>query len=296
MSASGTHAKPERLRVVGMVPHSDRPLAAELARAAADRFVREGIEVRVPTPDATIAGLDEFAVEPAAFGDGLDLALSLGGDGTMLRTVDLVYEAGAAVLGINVGQLGYLAEVEPADIDAAIERLIAGAYEVEERMVLQVEVTSGEAAGGRWWALNEAVIEKEQPGRLVRLDVAINRTFFTTYAADGVIVATPTGSTAYSFSARGPIVSPRHRCLLLTPVSPHMLFDRSLVLDADEELGFTVTDGRCVVLTLDGRELGRLVPGDEVSCTAGPKPARIVTFGPRDFHQILKAKFGLADR
>jgi NAD+ kinase len=214
----------------------------------------------------------------------------------MLRTVDLVYEAGVAVLGINIGQLGYLAEVEPADVEPAIERLLAGDYAVEERMVLQVDVASAGAAAGRWWALNEAVIEKEQPGRLVRLDVAINGAFFTTYAADGVIVATPTGSTAYSFSARGPIVSPRHRCLLLTPVSPHMLFDRSLVLDADEELGFTVTDGRCVVLTLDGRELGCLVPGDTVSCTAGPKPGRIVTLGPRDFHQILKAKFGLADR
>jgi NAD+ kinase len=279
-----------------MVPHHDRPLAAELARAAADRFIREGIEVRVPGPDASVVGLDDLAVAPETFADGLDIALSLGGDGTMLRTVDLVYEAGAAVLGINVGQLGYLAEVEPPDVDAAIERLLTGDYEVEERMVLQVDVASEGAAAGRWWALNEAVIEKEQPGRLVRLDVEINRAFFTTYAADGVIVATPTGSTAYSFSARGPIVSPRHRCLLLTPVSPHMLFDRSLVLDADEELRFTVTDGRAVVLTLDGRELGRLVPGDAVSCTAGPKPGRIVTFGPRDFHQILKVKFGLADR
>jgi len=285
-----------RPRSVGLVPHRDRPLAHELARVVADRFVGEGIEVRVPAPDAATTGLGEFAVEPEAFADNLDLALSIGGDGTMLRTVDLTYETGAAVLGINVGQLGYLAEVEPGDVPATLERLLLGNYAVEERMVLQVTVRSDGVASGRWWALNEAVIEKEQPGRLVRLDVAINRAFFTTYAADGVIIATPTGSTAYSFSARGPIVSPRHRCLLLTPVSPHMLFDRSLVLDAEEELRFTVTDGRSVVLTLDGRELGRLVPGDEVSCTAGPKPARIVTLGPRDFHQILKAKFGLADR
>lgn len=285
-----------RLRTVGLVPHHDRPLAHELARTAADRFRAEGVEVRVLASDAALTGLGEFAVEPEAFGDGLDLALSLGGDGTMLRTVDLTYEVGTAVLGINVGQLGYLAEVEAADVPAALERLLGGDYEVEERMVLQVTVTSAGAASGRWWALNEAVIEKEQPGRLVRLAVSINEKFFTTYAADGVIVATPTGSTAYSFSARGPIVSPRHRCLLLTPVSPHMLFDRSLVLDAEEALRFAVTDWRPVVLTLDGRELGRLVPGDEVSCTAGSKSARIVTLGPRDFHQILKTKFGLADR
>jgi NAD+ kinase len=151
-------------------------------------------------------------------------------------------------------------------------------------------------ASGRWWALNEAVLEKVQSGRLVRLDVFINGTFFTPYAADGVIVSTPTGSTAYSFSARGPIVSPNHRCLLLTPVSPHMLFDRALVLGADEELRFVVIDERKAVLTLDGRVLGTLEPGDAVTGTGGPRPARVVTFTPRDFHQILKAKFGLADR
>lgn len=286
----------ERLRVVGIVPHRDRPLAHELGRAASTWLRDRGLEVRVPAGDAGPAGLEDLAVDLDAFPNGLDLAISFGGDGTMLRTVDLVYEGGAAVLGVNVGQLGYLTEVEPSELDDALARLVAGEYEVDERMVLEVTVTTDGSAAGRWWGLNEAVIEKDQPGRLVRLDVAINGAPFTTYAADGVIIATPTGSTAYSFSARGPIVSPRHRCLLLTPVSPHMLFDRSLVLGADEELRFEVTDGRPVVLTLDGRELGTLEPGDRVTCTGGPKPARIVTFGLRDFHQLLKAKFGLADR
>jgi NAD+ kinase len=286
----------EQLRVVGIVPHRDRPLAHEHARSAAAWLSDRGLEVRVPIGDASPAGLDQYAVELDQFPVGLDLAISLGGDGTMLRTVDLVYECGAAVLGVNVGQLGYLTEVEPSEVDDALSRLVTGDYEVDERMVLEVMVTSGGAAAGRWWGLNEAVIEKDKPGRLVRLAVAINGAFFTTYAADGVIIATPTGSTAYSFSARGPIVSPRHRCLLLTPVSPHMLFDRSLVLGADEELQFEVSDGRQVVLTLDGIELGTLDPGDVVTCTGGPKPARIVTFGLRDFHQLLKAKFGLADR
>ncbi|HEY8216607.1 MAG TPA: NAD(+)/NADH kinase [Acidimicrobiia bacterium] len=282
--------------MVGIVPHRERPVAHDLARRAAERLRGLGLEVRVPADDADVAGLGDLAVDEAAFPLGLDLAISLGGDGTMLRTVDLAYETGAAVLGVNCGQLGYLTEVEPGDLDTAIDRLLAGDYEVDERMVLEVTVTSAAGTRGRWWALNEAVIEKEQHGRLVRLDVSINGAFFTTYAADGVIVATPTGSTAYSFSARGPIVSPQHRCLLLTPVSPHMLFDRSLVLGPDEELRFRVTGDRPVVFTLDGCDHGSLGPGDQVSCTAGPKPARIVTFGLRDFHQLLKAKFGLSDR
>src|SRR5207342_3219354 len=145
--------------------------------------------------------------------------------------------------------------------------------EVTERMVLQITVESDGPASGKWYALNEAVLEKVHTGRLVRLEVEINSAPFTTYAADGVIVATPTGSTAYSFSARGPIVSPRHRCLLLTPVSPHMLFDRSLVLDADEELHFVVMQPQRAALTIDGLEMGELDCGDTVSCTAGPRPA-----------------------
>jgi NAD+ kinase len=285
-----------RVRAVGLVPHRSRKLAHELARTCASWLAGQGIEVRVPASDAHASELADLAVEDDAFTNGLDLAISLGGDGTMLRTVDLVYECGAAVLGVNVGQMGYLTEVEPKDLDDALHRLLAGDFEVDERMVLDVVVGSPGPAGGRWWALNETVIEKARQGHLARLDVEINGTPFTTYAADGVIVATPTGSTAYSFSARGPIVSPRHRCLLLTPVSPHMLFDRSLVLDADEELRFTVADGASVVLMLDGRDAGILETGDTVTCTGGPKPARLVTFGPRDFHQILKAKFGLPDR
>jgi NAD+ kinase len=283
-------------RRVGIVPHPDRAVAADLTKHAAARLAEHGIEVRVPGPDADGGGLGRLAAAPAEFADGLDLVISLGGDGTMLRAVDVSYEAGVPVLGVNVGQMGYLTEIEPADFDVALDRIVAGDYEVAERMVLQIDVESAGPARGRWFALNEMVLEKEHSGRLARLAVEVNGTDFTTYVADGVIVATPTGSTAYSFSARGPIVSPRLRCLLLTPVSPHMLFDRSLVLAAEETVRFGVNDDRSVVLTADGRELGELAAGDSVSCTGGPLPARIVTFGPRDFHQILKAKFGLADR
>jgi NAD+ kinase len=284
------------ISTVGLVPHRERGDAAELAKHAAAWLADRGVAVRVPDTDAEAAGLQHLAAAGSAFADGLDVVISLGGDGTMLRTVDLVYEAGVPVFGVNVGQLGYLAEVEPPDLDQALERLVTDAYDIDERMVLAVDVASVGPAAGRWFALNEAVLEKLHTGRLARLEVEINGTFFTTYAADGVIVATPTGSTAYSFSARGPIVSPRMRCLLLTPVSPHMLFDRSLVLDAEESVRFVVSDDRAVTLTADGLERGELAAGDTVTCSAAPLPARIVTFGRRDFHQILKAKFGLADR
>jgi NAD+ kinase len=283
-------------RRVGIVPHHYRPFALTQARRAAEWLTERGVEVRVPGPDADDGGLAEWACESQGFAEGLDVVMSFGGDGTMLHAVDLAYEAGVPVLGVNIGQMGYLTEVEPDDLDAALERIVTGDYAVADRMVVMVDVESAGTASGRWFALNETVLEKVHSGRLARLGVDINDAWFTSYAADGVIVATPTGSTAYSFSARGPIVSPRLRCLVLTPVSPHMLFDRALVLAPEESVRFTVFDDRSVLLIADGRDVGELAKGDVVSCTAGPLPARIVTFGPRDFHQILRTKFALPDR
>lgn len=281
---------------VGILPHRERAAALTLARDATAWLEAHGAEAVMPKAESELVGRPDLGIDPDAFPEGLDVVISLGGDGTMLRTIDQAYEAGVAVLGVNVGQMGYLTEVEPADLDVALERLLVGDYHVEERMMLSVEVRSKGPAGGRWFALNETVIERARTGHMARLDVAINGAFFTTYAADALIIATPTGSTAYSFSARGPIVSPRHRCLLLTPVSPHMLFDRSLVLDATEHVDTTVTGPFGASMTVDGRELGHLESDDVVSCTAASKPARVVSFVPRDFHQILKAKFGLNDR
>ena len=152
------------------------------------------------------------------------------------------------------------------------------------------------AGNERWQVLNEGVVEKQEAGHTVRLAVSIDGAPFTSYAADGLIVATPTGSTAYALSARGPVVSPKHRAMLLTPVSPHMLFDRTLVLDPDEGIDIEVLGHRPVVLSTDGQRAAHLVEGDVVSFRASRHTARFVRFGPRRFHQILKSKFGLADR
>lgn len=283
------------LSAIGLVPHRDRPLAHELARAAAAWFADRGVAVRVPAGEAGAAGLHRHGVPPESFAAGLDLIVSLGGDGTMLHTVQLAYAAGVPILGVNVGQLGYLAALEASEFDPAMPRLLAGDFTVSERMMLEVGIECG---GGQsmQYAVNEAVLEKERAGHLIRFELSINETPFTSYAADGVIVATPTGSTAYSFSAHGPIASPALRCLLLTPISPHMLFDRSLVLAEHEQLDFVLADGRRAVCTVDGREMGVLTTGDRMTCRAAAEPLRLAELRPRDFHQILKTKFSLSDR
>jgi NAD+ kinase len=276
---------------VAILLHHERREAKALATEAVDWLIDRHHEVRLPKEDASIIDRADLGLEEEALPEGCDLAISLGGDGTMLRTVDLVAPFGVPVLGVNVGQLGYMTEVEPGDLFTALTRVFKGGHRIEERMMLDVRV----ADSLRTLALNEAVIEKTPEGP-VRLVLSLDGEFFTTYAADGVIVATPTGSTAYSFSARGPIVDPAHRAMVITPVSPHMLFDRSMVLAPEASVRLEVQGHRPAVLSTDGQRLTELAEGQTVECTAASIPAKLVRFGGNNFHRILKAKFGLSDR
>jgi NAD+ kinase len=285
-----------------LVGHHQRTDAAALARVAASWARQHGHHVWMTAGDADALDLQDLSADDDP--RSADLVLSLGGDGTMLRSVQLLDGAAVPVVGVNVGLLGYLTEVEPQAMTAALDRFMAGPdadagdWHVERRMMVDAEVHAAGVtdAPTRFRALNEGVLEKLEPGHTVRMMVRIDGAPFTTYAADGLIVATPTGSTAYSLSARGPVVSPRHRALLLTPVSPHMLFDRSLVLDPEETVEVEVVGHRPVVLSIDGQRAASLTEGDTVLFRASPAEAHFVRFGRRRFHQILKAKFGLSDR
>jgi NAD+ kinase len=306
------------MTTVTFVVHPDRAEARSLAARATEWLtarghrvvapeelergakVAEGAEGRTGVP-AAVPGADEPRVP-------VDLAVSLGGDGTMLRTVALAGAWGIPVLGVNLGRFGYLTEVEPSALETALDRFVAGDYKIEERMTLEVVIERSETrteGGGdgdtprtpRWHlVLNEAVVEKTVPGHTIRVALSVAGRLFVTYAADGVLVATPTGSTAYNLSVRGPILSPSLRALVVTPVSPHMLFDRPLVLDPEQWLRLDLAPTRPAVLVLDGRSAAHLEPGDAVECRAGRLTARLVSFGGRDFHSILRARFDLAGR
>lgn len=282
------------LRSIALVAHHERELARELADKAVVWCSMRDVEAWMPVDDAVVIGTPGLASDrPVA---EADLVLSLGGDGTMLRSVRLLDGANVPLLGVNLGALGYLTEVEADRIDEALDRFAAGSdagqWHLDERMMLDVTVNGVDV--GR--ALNEAVIEKGLTGHTVRLLARIDGEPFTYYNADGLIVATPTGSTAYSLSARGPIVSPRHRAVLLTPVSPHMLFDRSLVLDPSEVIEIVVSGHRNAQVSIDGQPFGPLDDGDVVRVVPSAETASFVRFGTYQYHQILKAKFGLTDR
>jgi NAD+ kinase len=225
-----------------------------------------------------------------------EVALSLGGDGTMLRAVQLALSRDMPVLGVNLGRMGYLAEVEPAGLEGALERIFAGDYLIEDRMVLAVEVEKSDASRFSFLALNEAILEKTAPGHTIRVAVRINGRPFLTYVADGLLASTPTGSTAYNLSARGPVASPRNRVMILTPIAPHLVFDRSLVLAAEEELEMVLLDGHPAAVVVDGSKVVPLSAGDSVRCRAADRPAKFISLGDLDFHAVLRARFGLTDR
>ena len=291
-----------RRRVFGIVPHLKRPQAVALANKLITELASRGCDVRVPRSDADATGLHDWAYDEDCFADGMELAFSLGGDGTILRTVDLLHGSGVPVLGVNVGHLGYLTTLLPSEVPERLDQLLAGEFVVEERMLLKISLFPKPSSHGDpamatevLYALNDAVLEKSSAGTTVRLGLSFNGVPFIDYSTDGLIVATPTGSTAYAFSARGPIVSPLMQAIVVVPVSPHMLFDRSLVLAPSETVRIEVLDSRNATLFVDGRNAGSFEEGSAILCERHTAPARLVAFGQRDFHAILKAKFRLAD-
>jgi len=219
--------------------------------------------------------------------------VSVGGDGTFLRAAFVASGIGCPVLGVKVGRLGFLTEAEPADALSLIRSALAGTARIEERMALTAEPVGG-ATFPPQWGLNEVMVEKRARHRLIRLVVEVDGTYITTFSADGVIAASPTGSTAYSFSARGPIVSPEVGCIVLTPIAAHMVFDRSFVLGPASRVHLEVVGDESGILSADGRESIELPVGARIRIRASGRPARLVRRADAPgFLTLVREKFAL---
>ncbi|MEZ5238121.1 MAG: NAD(+)/NADH kinase [Microthrixaceae bacterium] len=259
-------------------------------------LLERGHQVALPADDAAQVGRTDLAVSDEDFPVGLDLVVSMGGDGTMLRAADYAVREQVPVLGANLGTLGYLTAVDREGLPMALKRYLSGAYRIEDRMRLEVVVARSDGSVERSSALNDVVVEKSSPGHTVRMDVEIDGSFFTTWVADGLILGTPTGSTAYSFSVGGPIIDPVHRAVVMAPVAPHMLFDRTMVLRPDCRVRVTVAPQRPGGLSVDGRPHRNLDPGESVTVSAAARGSLFVEFGGRSFHTVLRDKLGLWSR
>ncbi|HXV92563.1 MAG TPA: NAD kinase [Pseudonocardia sp.] len=292
-------------REVVVVLHTGRETNRKTAAAVARRLSDDGVRVRVLTDEwPEVAGLaGELAVPPRfvdgrpGCAEGAEVVLVLGGDGTLLRAAEMARPVGVPLLGVNLGRVGFLAETEQESLDDALTAVIQGRYEVEERMTLDVVARSNGTVLGRTWALNEAVVEKSIRERLIEVVLEVDRRPVSGFGCDGVLCATPTGSTAYAFSAGGPVVWPQVHALLLVPSNAHALFARPMVISPDSEVAIEVDPaGPPAVLDCDGRRTIALPPGARVEIHRGAQPVRMVRLDGQPFADRLVRKFDLPVR
>jgi NAD+ kinase len=286
-------AEPRRVGVVG---HSNYAILGETVARLQAFAGREAVSLFFEPDLAGHVGdgADELTPEICR---GLDLLVTLGGDGTLLRGARMVAADGVPVLGINLGHLGFLTSAPRDEVEEALANWLAGDFEIDARMALEVYAEDGDGRSGKVHrALNDAVLHKTGAARVIRLSMRAQRDVVGSYSADGIILATPTGSTAYSLSAGGPIVSPTVDCIIATPICPHTLGVRPLVLPADETVTIEVlSPTEELILTIDGQDHERLVPGQRVVARRAEQPVRLVRFPGQSFFQTLRRKLKWGD-
>lgn len=289
-------------RTVLLIAHVEREEATKVAATFGTDLRAEGVSLRIFAEDAEPlrrAGLDTSSgVEVVAVGHGAaagcELAVVFGGDGTILRAAELCRGSDTPVLGVNLGHVGFMAEADVEDVHEVVRRVIARSWTVEERLTIDVRVTVSGDVVAETWALNEASVEKASRERMVDLVVEIDGRPVSRWGGDGVVCATPTGSTAYNFSAGGPIVWPEVHALLIAPISAHALFARPLVVSPDSTLALEVVGAQSsAVLWCDGRRTVELPFGARVEVVRGHEPVRLARLHAGPFADRLVRKFDL---
>ncbi|GAA3900493.1 NAD kinase [Microbacterium invictum] len=287
-------------RNILVVAHAHREDTVDAARRVITALHAAGACPVVPSDDPAlleaVAGLGAALLGADVAIADIEAAIVLGGDGTILRAAELVREGTAPVLGINMGHVGFLAEIERDDMDAAVHRVIARDYEVEERLALQVRVKdAADAIVYETWALNEATVEKASRERMLELVIEVDGRPLSTFGADGVVVSTPTGSTAYNFSAGGPVIWPTVQAISVVPLSAHALFAKPLVVGPEHAVAIELLERNMTagILWCDGRRSHDLPPGARVVVRRSERPVRLARLHPAAFTDRLVGKFHL---
>ena len=287
------------VRRILLLAHTGRGGAITVARQVVKALRSHGVVVRVLAEEAAelqvgdIDGVEQVAEEGAVA--GCELVVVLGGDGTILRAAELTHGTSTPLLGVNLGHVGFLAEAESEDIESTIEAIVARRYTSEDRLTIDVSVYQGKELVASTWALNEASVEKAARQRMIEVVVEVDGRPLSRWGCDGVVCATPTGSTAYNFSAGGPVVWPGVSALLMVPISAHALFARPLVVAPDSVLAVEVLEQTlgAGVLWCDGRRTVELPPGARIEVRRGRHPVHLVRLHQAPFTDRLVAKFDL---
>ena len=293
--------EPEPTRRILLLAHTGRQEARDVAGAVVSSLVAHGLTVRLLEDEAKVLDLEphelvETATVENAQPTECELALVIGGDGTILRAAELTRGTSTPLLGVNLGHVGFLAEAESEDVESMIDMIVARKYSSEERLTIDVQVYRDRELVDSTWALNEASVEKAARERMLEVIVEVDGRPLSRFGCDGVVCATPTGSTAYNFSAGGPIVWPAVEAMLMVPISAHALFARPMVVAPSSVLAVEVsarTEG-AGVLWCDGRRTVDLPPGARIEVRRGSAPVRLVRLHEAPFTDRLVAKFGLS--
>lgn len=282
-------------RTVLVVTHTGRSQARATAVSVVRVLREHGVGVRVVRDEVgDLDPGDVQVVDPAAAGDGAELVVVLGGDGTLLRAAELARPFGTPLLGVNLGHMGFLAESEPDRLERTLDHVLRADYTVTDRLTVDVSVRVDGAVLWRDWALNEVSVEKAARERMIDVVAEVDGQPLSRYGCDGLVVATPTGSTAYAFSAGGPIVAPEVDALILVPISAHALFARPLVLAPSSAVAVELlAHSAPAVVTCDGRRTTTLPAGGRVEMSKGGLPVRLAQVHPISFTERLVRKFEL---
>jgi NAD+ kinase len=294
-------------REVLVVLHAGRPTNRYTAAAVARRLAADGVRLRMLDDEwkevAPLVGDLPAQLAPRVVdawpgcAEGAEVALVLGGDGTLLRAAETARPVGVPLLGVNLGHVGFLAEAEQESLNEALRAIIEGGYDVEERMTVDAVAFVGGDEIARSWALNEVSVEKQSRERILEVVLEVDCRPVSAFGCDGVLCSTPTGSTAYAFSAGGPIMWPQVQALLLIPSNAHALFARPMVIAPDSQVAIEIQPSSPpAVLDCDGRRTAALPSGARVEVTQGATPVRMVRLDGRPFTDRLVRKFDLPIR
>lgn len=278
---------------IAVVVNLDKKNAVECAKDIVKIFLENGAKVLMNCGNSQYfkAFKIEYYNTDTELFNNCDLAVTVGGDGTIIHTAKIAATAKKSLIGVNVGRLGFAADVEPEEIDK-LTRLLTGDYGVQKRMLLDVTVKSESGKEENLLAVNDAIIARGELSRIIDLQVYLNSQKISAYRADGLLFSTPTGSTAYSLSAGGPIIEPEMECILMTPVCPHSLFSRSVLFDSQSEISVKtlISDDNKAVLTVDGQKSIELNPTDTVTIRKSNLYLNLLTLHKRNFYTKLNEK------
>jgi len=293
---SSSPIRPTPVKSVAVIAKIGPKEGVMIAAEMAEWLRARKIEVRFDAETSSALG-ERDAVERDTLSEGIDMAIIAGGDGTLLSVARTAAPLGIPLLGVNFGSLGFLTELQPEELFGGLERVLRGDYVIEERQTLRVRIQQGETTHREYALLNDVVITKSALARMIELTVRVDKEAVATYTSDGLIIATPTGSTAYNLSAGGPILDPRMRAFVIAPICPHTMTYRPLVVPETVRIQVTLRDTlEEVYVTLDGQVGFPMQRDDSVVVDSHPCPVRLVRATGRSFFEVLRRKLRWGER